>query len=128
MNYAKKRLPTILEHEWFRGMVVALLMIGSVLALYGIYQFVDASAQIQTNASYQREVAGIETPPANQTDAQMFMAADVEYRKLRIQRSNSMIYGGVGLAIMALGWLGYDFARTQRRKRQAVMPSQSSAG
>ena len=129
MNNAKKRLPAILENEWFRGLVVALLMIGAALVLYGIYQFVDATIQIQNNASYQRESAGLtETPPASQAEAQMFMAADVEYRSLRIQRSNSFVYGGIGLAVVALGWLGFDFSRSQRRKRQSVMPSQSSAG
>jgi hypothetical protein len=129
MNYAKKRLPLILENEWFRGLVIAFLMIGGALVLYGVYQFVDATVQIQSNVSYQRESAGItETPPASQAEAQMLMAGDVQYRSLRIQRSNALVYGGVGLAVVALGWLGYDFARSQRRKRQSVMPSQSSAG
>jgi hypothetical protein len=58
----------------------------------------------------------------------MFMAAEVEYRTLRMQRSNSFVCGGVGLALAAVGWLGYDFARAQRRKRQIAMPSQSSVG
>lgn len=127
MDYAKKQFPLMLEHEWFRGLVVACLMIGAAFTLYGIYQYINANLQIQSNPAYQREISGIETPPQDQSEAQMFMAADVEYRRLRIQQSNSLVYGGIGLAVMALGWLGYDFSRTQRRKRQ-TMPSQSSVG
>ncbi len=127
MDYAKKQFPLILENEWFRGFVVACLMIGAAFTLYGIYQYINANLQIQSNPAYQREISGIETPPQDQSEAQMFMASDVEYRRLRIQQSNSLVYGGIGLAVMALGWLGYDFSRTQRRKRQ-TMPSQSSVG
>jgi hypothetical protein len=126
MKFAKTQLVLILEKEWFRGLVVALIMIGGALILYGVYQFVDASSRISNNVVYQREAAGTEVQ--SPTDARMFMAAEVEYRSLRIQRSNSFSYGGVGLALMAAGWLGYDFARAHRRKRQLVMPSQSSVG
>jgi hypothetical protein len=118
MNYAKSKLSLILENEWFRGIVVAFLMIGGALILYGIYQFVDATLQIQNNVAYQREVSGVETQTITEAEAQMFMMADREYRSLSIQRTNSFVSGGVGLSLMALGWLGYDFTRSQRRKRQ----------
>jgi hypothetical protein len=118
-------LSSMLDKEWFRSLVVALIMIGVALMAYGIYQFVDASARIPNNASYQREAAGTELQPQSQADARMMMASDVEYRTLRIQRSNALVYGGIGLAFIALGWLGYDFARSQRRKRRlATVPSQ----
>jgi hypothetical protein len=118
MNYAKKKLPLMLENEWFRGLVIAFLMIGAALILYGIYQFVDATVQIQNNIAYQREVNGSDAQTITDAEAQMFLMADIQYRTLSIQRTNSLVYGGIGLSLMALGWLGYDISRSQRRKRQ----------
>lgn len=126
MNYAKKHFPLVLENEWFRGLIIACLMIGAALILYGIYQFVESTLQIQDNAAYQREVSGAENQTLTDAEAQMFLTADIQYRNLSIQRTNSFVYGGLGLSLMALAWLGYDISRGQRRKRQ--ISSQSSVG
>lgn len=116
---------SFLDKDWFRGIVFALIIIGAVAGLFAAQQFIDVSMRIQNNASYLAKNS--ETPLELQSDAeaQMLMAADVEYRRLLLQRDNALIIGGAGLAILALGWIGNDFVRARRRKVNAPLQSET---
>jgi len=55
----------------------------------------------------------------------MLMAADVEYRRLESQRDNALIVGGVGLALLAVGWIGSDFLRARCRRLNGSLRSET---
>ncbi len=116
---------SFLDKDWFRGLVFAFIIIGVVAGLYAAQQFIDASLRIQNNASYQAKSSETPLELQSEAEAQMLMAADVEYRRLLTQRDNALIVGGVGLALLALGWIGNDFVRARRRKVNVPLQSES---
>lgn len=116
---------SFLDKDWFRGIVFAFIIIGVVAALFAAQQFIDASLRIQNNASYIAKSSDTPLELQSQAEAQMLMAADVEYRRLLLQRDNALMIGGVGLVSLALGWIGNDFVRARRRKLNAPLPSES---
>lgn len=106
----------MLNKEWIRGLLVALIIIGVGLAAISAQQFIDATLRLQDNTTYQTRSSGEEVTIESQTEALMLMGEGVEFQRLTAQRNNALIIGGVGLVILAVGWLGYDIARSKRRK------------
>jgi hypothetical protein len=115
---------SFLDKDWFRGIVFAFIIIGILAGLFAAQQFIDASLRIQNNASYIAKSSEAALELQSQAEAQMLMAADVEYRRLLLQRDNALIVGGLGLASLALGWIGNDFVRARRRKVNAPLQSE----
>jgi hypothetical protein len=125
-----QRLETImrlsfLDKDWFRGIVFALIIIGVVAGLFAAQQFIDATLRMQNNASFIAKSSDTALELQSEAEAQMLMAADVEYRRLRLQRDNALFMGGLGLTLLALGWIGGDFTRARRRKLNAPFQSES---
>src|SRR5688572_15107217 len=116
---------SFLDKDWFRGIVFAFIIIGILAGLFAAQQFIDASLRIQNNTSYIAKSSETALELQSQAEAQMLMAADVEYRRLLLQRDNALIVGGLGLASLALGWIGNDFVRARRRKVNAPLQSES---
>ena len=52
--------------------------------------------------------------------AQGLMASDIERRRLVTEQYNMMVIGGIGLALLGFGWLGYDIMRGRRRKKDST--------
>jgi hypothetical protein len=118
-------MKSILGSDWFRGIVFALLIIGILAGLFAVIQFVDASLRIQNNASYIAKSKDTPLEIKSEVEAQILMASDLEYRKLMEQRSNALIVGGGALVCLALGWIGNDFIRAQRRKVNPSLQSET---
>lgn len=115
---------SFLDSDWVRGIVFALFIIGIGACVFAAQQYIDASLKIQENASYKAKTSETPLELQSQAEAQMLMAADVEYRRLLGQRDNAMIAGGLGLVAFSIGWLGNDVIRSRRR----VAAVQSDAG
>ena len=62
--------------------------------------------------------SGGEVTVESKSQAQGLMASDIARRRLEAEQYNMMVLGGVGLAVLGLGWLGYDIVRGRRRKAQ----------
>ena len=108
----------ILDRLLFTAIVVGLL-----LAAYGGWRYLDLSNQLAANPAAQIHQEGGEVELESKSEAHGLMAADIERRRLVAEQHNMMIAGGVGLALLGLGWLGYDILRGRRRK-----PSDAGAG
>lgn len=116
----------VLDQEWFRSLAFALIIVGIGLALLGGWQFVDASVRVQDNPAYQLKNAEARSGgTVSDAQAQGIIAADIEFRRLMQQRSNGLILVGGGLALLAIGWIGFDAALARNRKVSA--PPQSPA-
>jgi hypothetical protein len=116
---------SFLDKDWFRGIVFALIIIGVVAGLFAAQQFIDATLRMQNNASFIAKSSDTPLALQSEAEAQMLMAADVEFRRLQLQRDNALFLGGLGLTLLALGWIGSDFARARRRKLNAPLQSEN---
>lgn len=110
----------MLDKDWVRGILIALIIIGIGLAAIAAQQFIDATIKLQDNTTYQKQISGEEVSVESQTEAMMLLGEGVEFRRLNSQRDNALIIGGAGLVVLAVGWLGYDFVRSRRRFKPAT--------
>ncbi len=118
-------LRSITEKEWFRGLVFALIIIGVALILLAAQQYVDAATRLNDNLAYQAQQAGEAVPLESQAEAQILVGAGMEMRRLTAQRDRALMIGGGGLVLLALGWIGMDFARA---RRATGTPARSASG
>ncbi len=93
------------------------IVVGVLLAAYGGLRYLDLSNQLAANPATQIHQEGGEVELESKTEAHGLMAADIERRRLVAEQHNMMIAGGAGLALLGLGWLGYDILRGRRRKQ-----------
>jgi uncharacterized membrane protein YidH (DUF202 family) len=114
------------HQEWFRSLALAIVIIGVALSLFSAARYADLSFRIAGNASFQVRQAGGQAALQTETDARMLMSADLQLRELESDRNTALIAGGIGLVILAVGWLGYDMSRA--RKTAPNVPRQSPAG
>ena len=106
----------ILEHESTRRVLLALAIVAVLLIAFGGWQFLDASLRIQDNPAYQAQMSDEAISLESEVQAQGLLAAGLEYRRLLAQRNTALMIGGAGLALLALGWIGYDMIRSYRRR------------
>ncbi len=92
------------------------IVVGVLLAAYGGWRFVELSNQLAANPAAQIHQEGGEVALESKSEAHGLMAADIERRRLVAEQHNMMIAGGVGLALLGLGWLGTDLLGSRRRK------------
>lgn len=110
-------MKNLLQQDWIRSLMMALVIVGVLLAAFGVQQFVDASVQIEDNPAYQTQQRQETVTLESEAQAQGLMAAGVAYQRLLAQRNRALMIGGVGLAVGALGWLGYDLIRSRQRRQ-----------
>ena len=106
----------ILEHESTRSVLLALCIVAVLLIAFGGWQFLDASLRLQDNPAYQAQMSDEAISLESEVQAQGLLAAGLEYRRLLAQRNTALMIGGAGLALLALGWIGYDMIRSYRRR------------
>ena len=100
--------------------LIALLGIG--ITAYGAYLYIDAEQGIDDNKFINAKEAG-EPLPVNQLEvsrlgSEMFKSQQ-EYTELLNQRGEAPRYAGVGIAVIAVAWIGRDFI-SGRRKANGV--------
>jgi Na+-translocating ferredoxin:NAD+ oxidoreductase RnfA subunit len=110
----------ILEQSWFSTACIVILTIGVLVVAYTGFQYVRATLDLQDNLAYKELHSEDETDLANESVARMLFAADRERIELEDIRSSAMIFGGAGLVAIAIGWIGLDFVRSQRKKKKIV--------
>ncbi len=116
----------LIEKDWVRGLFFALIIIGLVMVLFAAQQYLNATNRLANNPAFQSQQSGEAIPLESQAQAQLLVGSGIEYRLLTHQRDRALIIGGSGLVLLALGWLGVDFVRSQRQK--ASPPVHSISG
>jgi hypothetical protein len=119
-NVDSKRLSNIV-------MLLAVVL-GAAIALFGVYEYSDAEQKIDDNRFYQLK-------QKEKTDGEIVAGEDItigdaddiynssqEYKRLLNQRGQSPRYIGVGLAVIAVAWIGRDFIAGQRKKNAPADP------
>ena len=118
----------LVERLLFTAIVVGIFMVAGAS-----FRYLNLSNQLSGNIAAQIHESGGEVELESKTEAQGLMAADIQRRRITSEQYNMMIIGGAGLALLGLGWLGYDIMRGRRRKAKSasaeasVEPSAASA-
>jgi len=109
----------VLEQEWFRSLMLALILLGVGFMLFAVVRYEVLSYQIGQNLAYQvmNEVASVETGTGN--EAMGLIRAGQELREMTAQQNQSIIFLGAGMILVAVGWLGRDLAKARVKKQSA---------
>lgn len=108
----------------FSGLVERLLFtaiaVGILMAAGGAIRYFMLQNQLSANMAAQIHEQGGEVAIESKGQAQGLMASDIERRRLVAEQFNMMILGGVGLALLGLGWLGNDIMRGRQQQTAPV--------
>ncbi|MCY3831447.1 MAG: hypothetical protein OXG85_00440 [Chloroflexi bacterium] len=111
---------SVLDRLLFTAIVVGVLM-----AAGGAIRYFMLQNELSTNMAAQIHESGGEVKLESKGQAQGLMASDIQRRRLVEDQFNMMVVGGIGLALLGLGWLGMDIARG--RQQPKAPDSESSA-
>lgn len=107
----------ILNFELVERLFFTTIVIGILMAGIGFLRFVDLSSQISNNEAAQIHASGEEVAPQSNAEVRGLVASDMELRRLISERFNMMVVGGIGLALIGVGWIVTDIIRGRRKKR-----------
>ena len=111
-----KAMRKLLTAELFERLLFTAIALGLLMAAVAAVRYVDLSGRLAANEAVQVHQSGEEVTIETNSQARGLVAADIERRRLEEERYNVMILGGLGLALMGLGWLAADITRGRRRK------------
>ncbi|KAB2866285.1 MAG: hypothetical protein F9K46_02635 [Anaerolineae bacterium] len=100
-------------------MLAGVILLGFAIGGYGVYQYVDAELKLRDNEAEKLIDSGQEVEVNNFNEGYELFKATVERDKLRDQRANALPLMGVGMAVVAVGWLGYELIPILRKNRQS---------
>lgn len=112
----------IVDRLLFSGIIVGVLLAG-----YGALRYIDLSNQLAGNMAAQIHESGGEVKLESKGQAQGLMASDIQRRRLVEDQFNMMVVGGLGLALLGLGWLCSDIIGGRRRKAASAIKEANSA-
>lgn len=103
------------------------MLVGVLLAAFAVLRYVELSNRLVDNPAAQIRESGEAVRVENAGEGYSLMTADIARRSLVDEQYRMMIMGGLGLALLGLGWLGSDIARSRRGKTPAkeTNPSKS---
>ena len=98
-----------------------------MLAVGAGWRYFDLSNKLSSNLAAQIHDEGGEVTVESKGQAQGLMASDIERRRLVAEQFTMMVVGGIGLALIGVGWLAGDVLRARRRKAEATETAGQSA-
>ena len=105
-----------LRSDFIEKLLFSAILIGMLLSAGAAYRYFALARQLDANMAARIHEEGGEVALESKAQAQGLFAADVARRRLLQEQSSMMVVGGLGLALLALGWLAYDMLRSRRRK------------
>lgn len=109
----------IFSRESIKTVVAAIILIGIVVFLFGLYQFITASQGIENNYAYQFRSQNTSVQEMDQATGRVLMIEDMKLRDLQRTRNEAAIITGAGVILIAGGWLGADMLRGRMKARPA---------
>ena len=96
------------------------MLAGILLAGFGGLRYLDLSNQLADNPAAQIHERDEAVQVENTDAGYSLMTADITRRRQLEEQYNMMIIGGLGLALLGLGWLGSDIVRSRRKPPSPV--------
>ena len=116
-----------LSSEFIGRIIFTTMVIGVLLAGVAAGRWVSIALELSRNEAAQIHESGGEVTVETKSQAQSLMAADIERRRLLADQSSMLSIGGVGLALIGLGWLLRDLLGGRRRKAANKSSAASSS-
>jgi hypothetical protein len=113
----------MLRYETAKPFLLALMIIGFAAALFGAYRVIVMTQERDANFAYrtqQQQAADNATLEVNQAEASVLFGSQLSLVEIERARYEGVIITGVGLMLVALGWLVNDVWRTRNRKALAA--------
>ena len=105
-----------LDNELIERLLFSAIVVGILMAAGGAIRYLMINNELSENLAAQIHEEGGEVAIESKSQAQGLMASDIERRRLISEQFNMMVVGGVGLALLGLGWLGTDIVRGRRKR------------
>ncbi|MDQ7035652.1 MAG: hypothetical protein Q9P01_12700 [Anaerolineae bacterium] len=112
------------QSQLFERIMFTLVVVGLLLGIYSAYKVITISLTLNNNIAQQIRDSGEELEIQSTAEGRGLVAADIERRELVKERAQMTIAGGIGLALLGIGWLGYDFLNHRRKKSNVVQAAQ----
>lgn len=116
----------ILDSELIERLLFTAIAVGILMAAGGAFRYLMINNELSANLAAQIHQDGGDVEIESKSQAHGLMAADIQRRRLLSEQFSMMVVGGVGLALIGLGWLGNDVLGSRRRKL-ATQIKESSA-
>ncbi len=107
-------------------LLAGMILLGFAIGGYGVYQYVDAELKLRDNEAEKLIDSGQKVEIDSFNAGYELFKASVERDELREQRTDALPFMGVGMAVVAVGWLGYEFVPILRKNRQASTEPEST--
>ncbi len=108
----------LLNTELVDRLLFTAIVIGILLAVGAGWRYFDLSNKLSSNLAAQIHDEGGEVTVESKGQAQGLMASDIERRRLVAEQFTMMVVGGIGLALIGVGWLAGDIMRARRRNTE----------
>jgi len=119
---------SILNSNLIERLLFTLIVIGLLAGLYSAVKLVDISSQLNNNMANQVHEDGSNLNLQSNAEGRMLYASDLERRQLLKERSQTIMIGGIGIALLGVGWFGYDLLNGRRKKKaQATIEAEAPA-
>lgn len=110
--------------NFLRVLMLALALIGVLGAAYAVYTYIEAQRAISEFETVANNLASmnLDQMPDEQRQAVLSSvppAIVLDYQQATQDRNLSLVVGGVGLVLLGIGWLGYDWF-SRRAARQTL--------
>ncbi|MGB1285680.1 MAG: hypothetical protein ACPG7F_04020 [Aggregatilineales bacterium] len=107
----------LLSGQLLERLLFTVVVIGILLMLFGIFQTVNITLQLNDNPAQQIQDAGGEVEIGTVNEGRSLMSADLERRELTAQRGQTVFAGGIGLVLLGFGWMGMDLMNSRKRRK-----------
>lgn len=105
-----------INSELFERLFFTVIVLGILASAVGAIRYLDLSNQIANNTAAKIREEGVEVSVENTNEGYSLMSSDLELRRLVRERSNMIMVGGIGLALIGAGWILTDITRSRRKK------------
>lgn len=119
---------SFLNHPLTERMLFTIVVIGILLGLYGLVRIVDISLKLNDNLAQKVQSSGEELELQSSAEGQSLMVADIQRRRMVQERGQMMLLAGIGVVLLGIGWLGYDFRNSSLKKQGTTVAEASETG
>ncbi len=98
------------------------MLVGTLMLAFGALRYLELSQQLASNPAAQIRESGEAVQVENANEGYSLMTADLTRRRQVEEQFHMMFIGGLGLALLGLGWLGSDIVRSRRSRNTAQSP------
>jgi Tfp pilus assembly protein PilN len=113
----------MLRYETVKPFLFAIMIIGFAAALFGTYRVIAMTQERDANFAYrtqQQQAADNTTIEVDQAEVSVLFGSQLSLVEIERARYEAVIITGVGLVLVAAGWLVNDVWRSRHRRALAA--------